>query len=135
MASGGCPRCGAPFVPGAARCAYCGSPLPDPGLLLPPPPVPTASSDPFRLAQTPVTSWRGPALGLGIGLTVLAVLLFVGAAIAQAGTQSFNQACAQNPVCTPAPDPAGAITFGGVVVLIIGLGLLAYALTRDRPYI
>lgn len=45
---------------------------------------------------------------------------------------SFDQACAQNPLWTPAPDPSGAIGAGGAVVLVIGIVLIAAGATR-RP--
>ncbi len=132
MGPGTCPHCGAPFSFGAPRCEYCGAALPTPSPNAPMVTGPPGSPDTFRLAPTTTSRGRGPAFGLGIGLIVFAVLLFVGAAVAQAGTQSFNQACAQNPLCTPAPDPAGGIAAGGAVVLVIGLVLLAYALSRGR---
>ena len=67
------------------------------------------------------------SLIFGILLLVGGLVLFGVAAAVHQGVVSFNQACAQNPSCTPESDPSGAITGVGVALLVIGIIMLIIA--------
>lgn len=130
-ASGACVRCGAPNPPLATVCGYCGNSLqvPSPATGALPAPRP----DTFRLVTT---SQDNPSAGglilliLGIIICLTGIGLLVGAVVVHQGVQTFNNACAQNPLCTPEPDPSGAMTAGGIVLLIVGLILAYYGYVR-----
>jgi len=70
-------------------------------------------------------------LVFGILLAVAGLIGLGVAAFVSQGVQSFNHACAQNPLCTPEPDPSGAITAVAVVLLVVGI-LLALGGFRLR---
>ncbi|HYA69959.1 MAG TPA: zinc ribbon domain-containing protein [Thermoplasmata archaeon] len=129
MAPGVCPRCGGPNPRSAAFCQFCSAPLP--GVPSPEPvPVRPGGPDSFQLATSGQPEYpvaRVVLLIFGILLFVGGLVLFGIAASVHQTVQSFNQACMQNPTCTPESDPSGAITGVGVAVLIIGIILLIVA--------
>jgi len=133
-APGMCPRCGGPNPPLSSFCQFCGSPLAGPlGFTLPPPPsVPPPNFQPVAPNRD---EHEGPGLALlvvGILLIVVGLVLFGVAAVVHQGVQSFNNACSQNPLCTPQSDPSGAITGAGVGVLILGIVLLIFGVSIYR---
>ena len=69
---------------------------------------------------------------IGILLIVVGLILFAAAAVVHQGVVSFNNACAQNPACTPQADPSGAITGAGVGVLLLGVVLLVVGVNIYR---
>jgi uncharacterized membrane protein YidH (DUF202 family) len=84
-----------------------------------------------------VTATREPPEALGIVLLIVGILvvligigLLAAAVAAHQGVQAFNQACSQNPLCTPEPDPSGGLAAGGVVLLIVGIVLSIYGYVR-----
>ncbi len=62
-----------------------------------------------------------------IGPTLLAT-----AAAVHQSVSSFNQACAQNSLCQPQPDPSGGMTAGGVLLRVIAVLLVAVGVSRYR---
>lgn len=56
------------------------------------------------------------------GISALAMASFEASSVA-----TFNNACAQNPLCTPEPDYSGSITAVGAVLLLLALGLFGLA--------
>lgn len=137
-----CPRCGTTNPPDYNFCANCHLPLPGgppapaaiawtnsgPGEPMPLPGSSTPSENVLEIGQGAagvVFIWIGiPLLLIGMGL-------LVGAAVAHQGAQSFDQACSANPLCTTsAPDPSGALTAVGVIVLILAIGLVAFGIKQ-----
>jgi len=122
-APGMCARCGGPNPPQSSFCQFCGAPLTGPVLFVPPPPsqVPPGY---FSPAPPNRDEHEGPGLVLlviGILLIVVGLVLFAVAAVVHDGVQSFNNACSQNPTCTPQSDPSGAFTAAGVGILVLGI--------------
>jgi hypothetical protein len=89
-----------------------------------------AGPDNFRLVTDEQPSHpvaRVILLVFGILLFVGGLIMFGVAVAVHQSVQSFNQACAQNPLCTPESDPSGAITGAGVAVLVIAILMLIVA--------
>ena len=128
-APGMCARCGGPNPPNASVCQFCQAPLPG----IPPPvwlPEQPAGPDNFRLVTDEQPSHpvaRVILLVFGILLFVGGLIMFGVAVAVHQSVQSFNQACAENPLCTPESDPSGAITGAGVAVLVIAILMLIVA--------
>lgn len=123
LAPGRCARCGGPNPPQSSFCQFCGTPLSAP-LRFEPPPPPAVLPDNYRLVSSNRDEHEGPGIALlvvGALLIVAGLVLFGVAAVVHAGVQSFNNGCAQNPLCTPQSDPSGAITGAGAGVLILGV--------------
>lgn len=92
-------------------------------LFVPPPPSPVPPGY-FPPAPPNRDEHEGPGLALlvvGILLIVVGLVLFAVAAVVHDGVQSFNNACSQNPTCTPQPDPSGAFVAAGAGVLVLGI--------------
>jgi hypothetical protein len=122
---GRCPHCGAANPFGVVTCRYCNGALPPTGPVYPPPPPP--SRDNFRLVNDEDTG-AGSVIAFVVGglLLLAGVGLLIGAAVAHQGAQSYDQSCAQMPNCSPAPDPSGAFTAGGIFLLIVALVVLVW---------
>lgn len=123
--SGMCAQCGGPNPPGASVCQFCRSPL----TALPPveAPVVPAGEDTFRLVTAKQAEHPMARFGMvyfGIALIVIGIILFAVGAAAHQSAQSFNQACSQNPLCTPQSDPSGGLYAAGAIVLVLGLVLV-----------
>ena len=71
-------------------------------------------------------------LVLGVVLILIGIGLLAAAAAAHQAVANFNQACSQNPICQPQADPSGAMTAGGVVLLLLGSVLAIYGAVRLR---
>jgi hypothetical protein len=69
-------------------------------------------------------------LVVGVVLVLMSIGLIAGGVVLHDGVQSFNQACAQNSLCRPEPDPSGAMIAGGGVLLLVGIGLAVFGYTR-----
>ena len=129
---GRCPHCGAPNPTGATTCQYCNGALstavPPTWSIGSPPP------DNYRLV-TPSPSVSPLAVVLivvGIVLVLTGIALLATAAAVHQSVSSFNQACAQNPLCQPQPDPSGGMAAGGVVLLVVAVVLMAIGGSRYR---
>jgi len=134
-----CARCGGPNPPGATTCQWCRAALVAPG----PPGGVYGSYRPLDLvtesdraylsapSDSPAAA-AGLAYRIAIPFLFLGVVLLVVSAVISQQASSFNQACAQNPVCTPESDPSGGVAAGGAVLLLIGIVLVAYGLSRGR---
>ncbi|HLY77410.1 MAG TPA: hypothetical protein VKT21_05955, partial [Thermoplasmata archaeon] len=87
-------------------------------------------------AGTTINVGRGAAglffVYIGVPLLLIGILLLVVAGLVAQGAASFNQACSTNPLCTPAPDPCGGFAAGGVLILLIGIGVVAYGFSQYR---
>ena len=136
-----CPYCGATNPPGYNFCQQCHRALP--GTDPPSPGPPSTPPDSFQLvtaqrsgSSTTISVGRGAAgllfMYIGIPLILVGIFLLIGASVAAQGAATFNQACSMNSLCTPAPDPSGALAAGGVLVLLIGILLAAYGFSQYR---
>ncbi len=88
-----------------------------------------------EVAPVPGRIGGGVFVAVGIPLLIFGILALVAAAVVAQGTASFNQACAQNSLCTPEPDPSGGIAAAGVLLLVIAIVLIAYGASRGRPVV
>jgi len=123
-----CGRCGGASPPLSSFCQFCGAPLTGPVLFAPPI---VSQVPPGYLPVTPPDrdEHEGPGLVLlviGIFLIVVGLVLFAVAAVVHDGVQSFNNACTQNPPCTPQSDPSGALDAVGATLVVLGI-LMAVA--------
>jgi len=66
---------------------------------------------------------------IGIVVLVFGVIALLAAAAISFGVTNFNHACAQNPLCTPQPDPSPSVTAVGIVLLLVGAIILGYGYT------
>ncbi len=141
MTPGLCPFCGTTNPPGFNFCAQCHHALP--GAASASPAAPPPPQDAFQLvtaqrtgAGTTINVGRGAAglffVYIGLPLLLIGIMLLVVAGLVAQGAASFNQACSTNPLCTPAPDPSGGFAAGGVLILLIGIGLVAYGFSQYR---
>lgn len=129
---GRCPHCGAPNPAGATTCQYCNGAL---FTVVPRTwPVGAPPPDHYRLVtHSPSTSPAAVALiVVGIVMVLIGIALLATAAAVHQSVTSFNQACAQNPLCQPQPDPSGGMATGGVILLVLGALLMAVGWSRYR---
>jgi hypothetical protein len=96
-----------------------------------------ASRDSFELVTGP-SSARGSVFNfapgvLGVIVAIFGIFAFVGgivllviSAAVASSVASFNNACSENPLCTPESDPSGGIALAGAVVLTIGILMLVF---------
>lgn len=120
-----CASCGAGNPVGTLTCQYCGSALPPPAPIFSPPSLPSENSFELVSPRSSVLSGNSqPLLALGILLIFFGIILLIGAAVVGQGVAQFNQACSQNPLCTPEPDPSGGLAAVGLVLVLIAVILL-----------
>lgn len=83
--------------------------------------------DNYRLVtHSPSASPAAVALiVVGIVMVLIGIALLATAAAVHQSVTSFNQACAQNPLCQPQPDPSGGMATGGILLLVLGALLMA----------
>ena len=133
MAPAPCARCGGPNPPGARVCQWCQASLPAPVESVPGP-------GGYRSLELPSGS-RGPGLGslpttspwlylrVAIPLIIFGVIALGASAAIHQGVVTYNQGCSQIPDCVPQSDPSGGVAALGIILLVIGIALLAYALS------
>ena len=129
MAAGACARCGGPNPGTSAFCQWCGA-----ALAVSAPPIPaTGGYQPLP----PPAPYRRPsgspgAIVGGVVLIVFGLIALAGAAAVNAGVNSYNQACSQNPACqgNQASNPSGGIAVVGVILLVVGGVLIAYGVPK-----